>query len=95
METTPVPSLEETLQYNQAKAILRAPCVVVAQLYECVKTITEYEERFNIPEEERCTSNYITKSMKLKLNSRISGDNSDVLLESLCSVQPKFTPIVV
>ena len=95
MDTTSVPTLEETLQYNQAKAILRAPCVVVAQLYECVKTITEYEERFNIPDSERCTSNYITKSMKLKLNSRISEDNSDVLLESLCSVQPKLEPIVV
>jgi hypothetical protein len=95
MDTTPAPSLEETLKYNQAKAILQAPCVVVDQLYECVKTITEYEERFNIPEEERCTSNYITKSTKLKLNSQNSEDNSTILLEPLCSVQPKFTPIVV
>lgn len=98
MDTTPVPPLEETLQYNQAKAILRAPCVVVEQLYECVKTITEYEERFNIPEEERCKSNYITKSMKLKLNgqnSQKSEDNRAILIEPLCSVQPKLTPIVV
>jgi hypothetical protein len=94
MDTTPVPTLEETLQYNQAKAILRAPCVVVAQLYTCTHTITEYEERFNIPGEERFKSNYITRSTRLKLNDRHE-DGRAVLIEPFCSVQPKLEPIVV
>jgi hypothetical protein len=94
MDTTPVPTLEETLQYNQAKAILRAPCVVVAQLYTCTQTITEYEERFNILEEERFKSNYTTRSTKLKLNDRYE-DGRALLIESFCSVQPKLEPIVV
>jgi hypothetical protein len=94
MDTTPVPTLEETLQYNQAKAILRAPCVVVAQLYTCKQTITEYEERFNIPDEERFKSNYITRSTRLQLNDRYE-DGRAVLLEPFCSVQPKLEPIVV
>jgi hypothetical protein len=80
------PTLEETLQYNQAKAILRAPCVVVAQLYPRIKTITEYEEKFDILEEERF------KSAHLKLNGR---DEDCALLKPLCSIQPKFTPIIV
>ena len=94
MDTTPVPTLEETLQYNQAKAILRAHCVVVAQLYPCIQTITEYEERFNIPDGERFKSNYITRSTRLQLNDRYE-DGRAVLLEPFCSVQPKLEPIVV
>jgi hypothetical protein len=91
MYTTPVPTLEETLQYNQAKAILRSPCVVVAQAYPCIHTITNYEERFNIPDEERFKSNYINRSTTLQLNDRHE-DGRPALLEPFCSVQPKLVP---
>ncbi len=59
------PTLEETLLYNQAKAILRTYCVVLCQLAPCLKTISEYEEKFNILEKDRFKSDYITRSVQL------------------------------
>jgi hypothetical protein len=93
VETAPVPTLEETLKYNKAKAILRAPCVLVIEIEPCAQTIKEYEEKFNIPDEERFKSNYITKN--IRLNSVCDEDRRAILLEPLCSIQPKLTPMVV
>jgi hypothetical protein len=59
MEPSITPTLEEILKYNQAKAILNAPCVIVVQIHPNVTIINEYEEKFNVPPEDRFKSNYM------------------------------------
>ena len=87
MDETINPTLEETLKYSQAKAILKAPCIIVAQIEPSIKTITEYEEKFNIPKEERFKSDYISQ-----VNSQ---DSVPVLkLETLCNRQPTLEPLL-
>ncbi len=87
MDNAIKPTLEDTLKYSQAKAILKAPCIVLDQLEPCVKTITEYEEKFNISDEERFKSDYI---------SRVNSKHGVPLLklESLCTSQPRLEPLV-
>jgi hypothetical protein len=91
-ETAPVPTLEETLKYNKAKAILRAPCVLVLEIEPCSQTIKEYEEKFNIPEEERFKSYHISKT--IRLNSLCDEDSRAILVEPMCTIEPKPTPMI-
>lgn len=91
MEHVSSPTLEDMLKYSQAKAILKAPCIVFEQLDTCLKTIADYEKQFNIPEKERFKSEYITR---FTISKETNEQHVVVLLEPLLN-QPKAEPIVV
>jgi hypothetical protein len=86
---TPIPTVEDTKRYEEAKTILGADCILVVQIYPNSKTISDYEERFNIPEEERFKSPYISRKL------RDNDDRCSYLSKRLCDLPVSLPPLLV
>jgi hypothetical protein len=87
METTlgPIPTPEEKMSYEEAKAILGRDCILVIEIYPNSKIISDYEERFNIPKDEQFRSPYISRKLR----------DNDSRCARLCDFLTSLPPVMV